>query len=159
MKRIIPIAVLVIVAAIVLTYFAPGLYRAALFRRDCRHFIDDVRAGRLAQVVQIIEPAQRQEIGKLIEQFVPQDYYTHIVSFKLTTWEERRPGDVWAIVTLHVTGGGEGSEGVYQGKLHWRMAKHRWWWDFDGSYGAEFSLSGEPEWQRLGDLVPYAEQL
>lgn len=156
MKRIIPIAVLVIVAAIVLTYFAPGLYRAMLFRRDCRHFIDDVQAGRLTQVVQIIEPAQQQEIGRLIEQRVPQDYYTHIVSLKLTTWEEREPGDIWAIVTLRVT---NGSEGVYQGKLHWRMAKRRWWWDFDGSYGAEFSLSGEPEWERLTDQVPYAELL
>ena len=148
--------VLVIVVATVLTYFAPGLYRAALFRRDCRRFLDDVRAGRLTQVVQMIEPAQQQEIGKLINQFVPQDYYTHIVSLKLTTWEERQPGDVVAIVTLKVT---DGSEGVYQGKLRWRMAKHRWWWDFDGSYGAEFSLSGEPEWMRLGDLLPLAELL
>lgn len=156
MKRIVPIAVLVIVAATVITYFAPGLYRAALFRRDCHRFITDVRAGHLTQIVQIIEPAQQQEIGKLINQFVPQDYYTHIVSLKLTTWQERQPGDIWAIVTVRLT---DGSEGVYQGKLHWRMAKHRWWWDFKGSYGAEFSLSGEPEWTRLGDLLPLAELL
>jgi len=157
MRRFIPPLVILVVVLALAAYFGPGLYRAWLFRRDCGQLLLDTRAGRLQAVIHAIEQQQQLRVGALLTQHVPVDYYTDIVSLRRTSYEEPEPGLIWCIVTLRLQQGD--GIGLYQGRLRWVFKGRRWWWDFEGSYGAQFSTSGEPEWIKLSDLVDYAEQL
>jgi len=157
MQKYIPLIILVLLVLGLALYFGPGLYKGYTFRRDSRLMLDAAKMGNLTGVTGAIDKLQQPRIRPLINHYVPMDYYQHIKSLKLTSWDLRDDGSIWSIVTLQIDQGGE--MGIYQGKLHWLFDGRRWWWDFEGSYGGVFAPSGEPAWTRLGDLIPLAEAL
>lgn len=159
MRRWIPLLMIVAGLVVLGAYFGPDLYRGMLFKRDCASLLEGAAAGDLAKVVAQLAPAQQGGIGTLITSKVPDGYHEQIESLKLTRWWRADTTTIWSVVTLRYEQG-EGL-GLYQGKLRWVYdpAARRWWWDFGGSYAAPYNPSGEPEWQRIGELLPKAEQL
>jgi len=159
MNRWIPVVVILLIVAGIALLLGPGIYHGMLFKRDCRVMLSAVTVGDLATAVAQIEPAQQAPINSLLNAHVPPGYEQYIASLKLTSWERQDDGVIWAIVTLRVED--SSSFGLYQGKLRWvyDAAARRWWWDFTGSHGAEYSPSGEPRWQPLSAAVQYAGEL
>jgi hypothetical protein len=104
-----------------------------------------------------VVPNQQQRVGALATEYVPPDYHQSIVSLKLTSWERADSATIYAIVTCRIEK--EGFTGLYQGNLRWRYEGGRWWWDVEGSYGAQFPVSGDAEWIKLDELIPHAGAL
>jgi len=158
-RRWIPLLMILAGLAALGTYFGPDLYRGLLFRRDCAALLEATAAGDLSQVAAQLTPTQQSGIGALITDTVPAGYEEYIESLRMTRWWRVDKTTIWAIVTVRL-GNGDGLS-IYQGKLRWIYdpAARRWWWDFNGSYGAPLASSGEPVWQRLGDLIQLTEQL
>jgi len=154
MRRYIPLAVLAAVTIVLAAVFGPGLYRGALFRRDCHALLQAAQEGRTADVLSGVIATQRQRIARLVQEHVPADYYTRIHTLKLSSFEREDSQTIWSLVICRIEDGG-----VYQGKLRWIYQSGRWWWDVEQSYGAELTLSGEPAWQKFGTIIPLAEQL
>lgn len=156
MNRWIPvIAVLVVLLAIgVLTL--PPLYRGMLFKRDCQVLVAAITAGNVAAITGSIDPLQQTAAGKLFSRVLPADFQTYIASMKMTHWERRNPAEIEAILTLRTEY--NGGTGVFQGKLRFTYdaAARRWWWDINSTQAAEFTMSGEPQWQPLVQLLELA---
>jgi len=159
MNRWLPVGIILLVVAGVVLLLGPGVYRGMLFKRDSRVLLDTVSAGDLATAIAQIEVAQQAAIGTLVTTHVPVGYEQQIASLRLTSWEQQEPGTIWAIVTLRLEDAS--NVGLYQGKLHWTYdsAARRWWWDFLGSYAAQYSPSGEPRWEPLTSAVQLAGEL
>jgi hypothetical protein len=159
MSRWLPLLVILIALAAIGLYFGPSLYRGALFKRDARGLLNATLAGDKARALSYIESAQQNAIAPIVMNRVPDDYFQRIDSLKLSSWERADPSTIWAIVTLRVDQDGVG--GLYQGKLRWvyDASGRRWWWDFAGSFGCVYPLSGDPEWRSLGEALEYAGTL
>jgi hypothetical protein len=156
-NRYIPPIILLVLLTGLGIYFGPGLWRTYQFNQTCNKLLSDAKAGKLSDVTAAITPGQQAQIGALLSQYVPADYNKDIESLKLVSYDKSAPETIWAIATARINQGE--SLGVYQAKMCWRWEKGRWWWDFDGSFGAPFSPSGEPDWIPLSNLVSLAESL
>jgi hypothetical protein len=159
MTRWLPLLIILVALAALGLYFGPNLYRGALFKRDLRGLLDAARAGDKAKALSYIESSQQNSIAPLVMNRVPDDYHQRIAVLKLGSWQRADPATIWALVTLRVDHDGVG--GLYQGKLRWvyDAAARRWWWDFAGSYGSAYPLSGEPDWRPLSEALEYAGAL
>ena len=159
MRRWIPLLMILVGVAALGMYFGPDLYRGALFKRDCRNMLMAASAGDRAKALSYVEASQLNAIAPIVMNQVPERYFESIASLKLSSWERADTSTIWAIVTLRLDA--EGTAGLYQGKLRWvyDSAAKRWLWDFNGSYGAAYPLSGEPEWQSLSAALEYARTL
>jgi hypothetical protein len=157
MQRYIPFAIVLAVLIALAAYFGPRVYRGWLFRRDCDQVLADLQAGKLQAVIAAIDPAQRMQIGTLLQQYVPADFNKSIKSLKLTHFEEPENGKIWAFTTARI----EHSEGIglYEGRMRWIFDGQHWRWDFLNSYGAVLSLDGDEQWIQLSELVTLAGQL
>jgi hypothetical protein len=140
-----------------LAWYGPGWYRLWRFNQACQAMLSSARAGQTNQLLSYVEPAQQQQVGALLQRWLPANYQDKIVRLKLSSWKQRGEKTIYAIVTCRVNHG-EG-EGLYQGKLRWDWDGRQWNWDFLGSYGAEFALQGEPDWVSLSQLMTLAELL
>jgi hypothetical protein len=156
MQKYIPLIILLLIVIGLAVYFGPGMYRSYLFRRDCSQLIEDIKAGKLNEVVCTVEKPQQFRIKPLVKRYITPDFCKQIKSLKLSSWETREPGSIWSILTLQLDEGGE--KGIYQGKLHWNFDGKRWWWDFENSYGAPMATTGEPQWVKFGSLVDLIEE-
>ncbi|MCC7479395.1 hypothetical protein IT575_13200 [bacterium] len=138
-------------------FFGPGLYRSWLFQRSCDAMLTDALAGRLQQVSGYVQPQQKLLVDTLFQTAVPQNYTDYLHSLKLSSFEKDKtePGVIWAMVTAKLSSSEGGSEtaGMAQGKLRWVWNGRKWEWDFEGSYGSEFPVSGQANWVRLGDFI------
>lgn len=159
MRRWIPPLMILLGLAALGLYFGPDIYRNLLFKRDSRQLLSAARDGDLKAVAAQLAPSQQAGIGGLLAASVPDGYHERIDSLRLTRWWRGDTTTIWAIVKLRIDEGE--AAGLHQGKLRWvyDSAARRWWWDFNNSYGAPLAFSGEPDWQRLGDLIQLAEQL
>ena len=159
MRRWMPLLMILAGLLAVGFYFGPDLYRGSLFKRDCRAMLAAVSAGDRAMALSYIESAQQNAIAPIVMNKVPEKYFERIDSLKLSSWERADSSTIWAIVTLRLEQ--DGTAGLYQGKLRWvyDAAAKRWWWDFRGSYGSAYPLSGEPDWQPLSDALEFAGTL
>jgi len=156
MTRWLPLLIILIALVASGLYFGPNLYRGALFKRDIRGLLDAALQGDKAKALSFIESAQQNAIAPIVMNNVPDDYAQRIASLKLSSWQRADPSTIWALVTLRTDQDGVG--GLYQGKLRWvyDAAARRWLWDFTGSYGSVYPLSGEPDWRPLSEALEYA---
>lgn len=156
MNRLITVLAVVLILVVAGLFMVPPLYRGMLFKRDCQALVRDAAAGDIARLVSAIKPAQQTAAARLFNQALPPDYESYIANLKLTGWQRNEPGGIQAILTLRTEY--NGTAGVYQGRLQWIWdpAARRWWWDIDRTEAAEFSLSGEPDWQPLAQLIQLA---
>ena len=150
MNRYIPLVVLLVLIGAFSIIYGPGIYRGLQFKRASSEMLRELKAGRLSAAIGYIEPAQQAGVSALTQR-LPADYQQHIASLKLTHWERADRETIWAVVTLRLQD--DAGSGLYQGKLRWQYSQGRWWIDFSRSYGAPATLSGEPEWRELVDLL------
>ena len=151
-----PLLALLLLLAGAAAYFGPGIYRGVLFRRQCRAMLEDARAGRTSAVAGYVEASQQKRIATLLSQHLPAGYHEDIRSLRLLSSLRDDSTTMWAIVGCRIER--NGYAGFYQGKLLWRYELGRWWWDFEGSYAAEWGLTGEPDWVKLAELIVLAEK-
>jgi hypothetical protein len=154
--RFIPLLVLLGLLLTLGLAFGPRLYRSLQLSRSCTAMLESARAGNLTALASHIDPAQQQAALSLLGQVLPPDYYLHIRSLKLSSLSIEEDGSAWTIVTCRTED--EASGGLYQGKLHWYYRSGRWEWDFQDSYGAQYPLSGAPQWEALESYVRLAGQ-
>jgi hypothetical protein len=104
------------------------------------------------------DPGQQQIAENLFKTVLPAGFQDHIESLKLTGWERQQDGTIIAILTLRTEY--QGAAGVYQGRLPWvyDAVARQWYWDFNRTQAAEFSLSGEPDWQPLSSMLELARR-
>ncbi len=154
LAAILAVLVLLLGAA---AYFGPGLYRDWKFQRRCDAMLADAMAGQLGSVAGYVQADQQKLVNALFQTVVPANYTSYLQSLKLSSFEHD-PNErdvVWAYVTakLNYGDGGSDTAGLAQGKLRWVWRSGQWEWDFEGSYGAEFPVSGAANWVRLGDFI------
>lgn len=159
MRRWMPLLMILAGLLVAGFYFGPDYYRGVLFKRDCRAMLAAVETGDRVKALAYIVSVQQNDIAPIVLNKVPDRYFERIDSLKLSSWERADPSTIWAIVTLRLEM--DGTAGLYQGKLRWvyDSTAKRWWWDFNGSYGSAYPLSGEPDWQPLSDAIGYAGTL
>ena len=157
MRNWAPLIVVLALLTLLAALFGPGLYRGILLRRSVGSLLDAVRAGRTADIVTQMVPDQQQEVAGLLAQYLPADYPEKITSLRLSSVRGEDDLRAITIVTCKINQGE--LTGIYQGQLVWHYRDGRWEWDFLASGGAELTLSGEPAWVRLSDLIPEAENL
>jgi hypothetical protein len=158
-NRLAPVLAVLILLTVMAAWFGPGLYRNWRFNQSCLQLLKAAKEGRTADVIAGIVPDQQQQIDALVKQYVPANYNKDIDSLKLTSWNisANDQQTIWAIATCRIQQGGD--FGIFQCKMCWRWRDGHWWWDFNSSYGGEFSTSGEPEWTELSKLVELSELL
>jgi len=158
-NRLAPVLAVLILLVVIAAWFGPGLYRNWRFNQTCLQLLKDAREGRTSAVVAGIVPTEQQQVGALVNQYVPADYYKDVDSLKLTSWRVSNSdkNTIWAIATCRVKQGD--GVGIFQSKMCWRWRDGHWWWDFNSSYAGEFSTSGEPEWTELSKMIDLAELL
>ena len=157
MRRFIPLIVIVLLVGLLAAVYGPGVISAARFRGNCQSMLKDAAEGRLAGVVAVVEPSQQQEVQAMLSRYLPADYYQNITELRLIKIDRINADTMVAIVKCQVEHGAYA--GIYQGRLSWRYHSGQWWWDFLKSSGAEFSLTGEPAWVALPEIMPLAEGL
>jgi len=157
MKNWAPLIVLLVLVALLVLLFGPGIFRGIQLRRSVSGLLDAVRQGRTADIVAAAEPSQQQELAGLLSEYLPQDYSQSIGSLRLKSSELEGNAKAVTVVTCKLVQGEY--IGLYQGQLVWHYAGGRWEWDFLASSGAEFMPGVDPAWIRLSDLMPQAEDL
>jgi len=158
MNRWLPLIALLVVLAVIAAVVVPPIYRGMLFTRDCRGLITAAKAGDIKQMAAACDPGQQQRVENLFTDLLPADFKDYIKTLKLTSWERQQDGTVLAVLTLRTEY--NGAAGVYQGRLLWVYdgVARRWHWDFNRTEAAEFSLSGEPDWQPLATMLELARR-
>jgi hypothetical protein len=157
MKNWAPLIVLLVLVALLVVLFGPGIYRGILLRRSVGGLLDTIRAGRTTDIVAAVEPGQQQDVAELLAEYLPPDYSKSIGSLRLVRTALEGETKAVTIVTCKLVQGEY--MGVYQGQLVWHYTGGRWQWDFLASSGAEYMPGIEPAWIRLVDLMPQAEAL
>lgn len=156
MRKYIPLLILLAVALGLLVFYGPHWYKSYLFRQAAGQFTSAVKNGDTTGWLGMVDPAQQARLQPHLNR-LPPDYAMHISSFKLSRYERSGGDTIWAIFTCRLDDAS--GSGVYQGKLRWRWQNGRWEWDFLGSFAAPFSISGEPEWIKLEEMLRLAEAM
>ena len=123
MSRLVPAAVLVAIALLLLALYLPGLLRYRSFRADLSHFIKLVKAGDAIAAASYVDDVDYDSLVQLIDTYVPPDYAQDLKALNVSGVEKAGKEYVSEMVVRFQ---GKSYNGVGQARIRWHQTKKGW---------------------------------
>lgn len=139
-SRLIPIAVLAFVAALLLVLYLPGILRYWSFKGSLNDLVRLVKKGDPIAAAKYVVDEDYEDLLELIDTYVPRDYHRDLVALNVTsaTWD----GECYN-VRLVARFQGQRYNGIGQARMKWRRTENGWRFDLRGTEVAEGYPQGQ----------------